>query len=356
MSFIKITNKWKPWPTLFIAAVLSFLPGVSSATIVDGVAVKINEDIITISDVQQRVAEFAKAKGITSKKKLKKAEEDIISRMITDKLFLHRAKEMGITVEEKDVELAITDIRKKNGATEEQFKAVLEKNGFTYEQYKLDVKDQIIISKVTGMDIRSKITISEKEIRNYYEKHKSEFSEPEEVKASHILIAFNKDKSEDKARRRAYKIYGQLKKGESFASMARLYSDDGTAKDGGDLGFFNRGMMVSKFEDAAFALRVGEIGEPIKTQFGYHIIKVTDKKAPKPHSLEKAHSSIESKVGQEKYQKKYKEVVAELKAKSYIEILYGPASLTSAGKKEEKRKLGKTKKRRSSKSRKKRHR
>lgn len=355
MSFTKITHKWKPCSTLFIAAVLSFLPGFSSAIIVDGVAVKINEEIITISDVQGRVAEFAKAKGITSQEELKKAEESVVGKMIEDKLFLHRAKELGITAEEKDIDQAVADIRKKNNASEEQFKAMLEKNGFTYEKYRQEIKDQIIISKVTGMDIRNQITVSEKEIKDYYENHKSEFSEPEEVKASHILIAVHKDKSEEKARQQVYQIYERLKKGDEFASLARLYSDDGTAKDGGDLGFFSRGMMVSKFEDAAFALRVGETGEPIKTQFGYHIIKVTDKKAPKPHSLEEAHSAIENKVGQEKFQKKYKEVVADLKAKSYIEILHGPASLASPGKKEEEQKPEKIKKRKSSKPREKKH-
>ncbi|MBI5185771.1 MAG: peptidylprolyl isomerase [Nitrospinae bacterium] len=324
---INKVQKHQIWPAFLAATLLAFHPGPSSATIVDGVAVKINEEIITISDVQQRVDEVAKVKSLTSPDELKKAEESILERMIEDKLLLYRAKELGVSAEEKDIDQAIADVKKKNNATDEQFKAMLERNGFTYEKYRQEIKEQIIISKVTGMDIRSQINNSGKEIKDYYEANKHEFAEPEEIKASHILIAFRKGEPEEKAKRKAQEVYQRLKKGEEFASLARLYSDDGTSTDGGNLGFFKRGMMVSKFEEAAFKLRVGEVGEPVQTQFGWHIIKVTDRKEPKPHSFEEARASIEEKLSQDKFKKKYKELINSLKAKNFVEILHGPASL-----------------------------
>ncbi len=295
----------------------------SFASIVDGVAAKINEEIITIGEVKKRVKEIAKIRKITSPEKLKKIEFELINKMVEDKLLLLKAEEVGVTAEEPDVDLAMKDLREKNRVSEEQFEMMLRKGGYTIEKYREELRNQIIISKVVGFEVRAKINLSEKEIKKYYETHKKEFVQPEEVKASHILISKKDYTSDDEIKEAALDIYSQIKKGENFESMARLYSDDASSSDGGDLGFFKRGVMVPKFEEMAFKLKVGEVGRPVKTGFGYHIIKIAARKEAVPLSFEDAKKDIEKKLSKDQWNEKFKEVIDEIRAKNYVEIMIG---------------------------------
>lgn len=323
MSFLKSVSPFPHKAALFLLLAAGFVsyPAPVRATIIDGVAAKINEEIITISDVTERVEEIARAKRISSLEEINKLKKTVLEKMIEDKLLLVKAKELNITAEEKDVETALEDIRKKNNFTEEKMKEMLEQQGLTLDKFRGDIRERIIISKVTGMEIASQLKITEKDIKEYYQNHADEFAKPEEIKASHILFAFKKDMSEESAEKKAREVYGRLKKGENFASMARLYSDDTTSSEGGDLGYFTRGVMVSSFEEEAFRLKIGEIGAPIKTQFGYHIIMVTDRKETQPTSFADARPKIEEKLRETLWNEKFKALLDTLKAKNFVEIL-----------------------------------
>ncbi len=328
----------KTFKSIFFFLVFFSLAAVNCfAVIIDFVAAKVNEEIITLSDVKQRVNDFARARKITSQEELRKLEIDTLKRMIEDKLLLERAKEIGVTVEEKDVDAAIKDIQQKNNIEEQQFEEMLERTGYTLDKYREEIKERILISKVTGMEIRSKIKVLEKDVKKYYKDHKDEFSTPEEVNARHILIAFKEGVSPEKIKQKSGEIYGRLKKGENFASLARLYSDDGTAADGGNLGYFRRGMMVAEFEEAAFSLKIDEVGRPVKTEFGYHIIQVTERKERQAVPFQEARSEIEGKLRQKKWKEKFKEIMDELKSRNYVEILHEEAAkvLSEKGKENE---------------------
>jgi peptidyl-prolyl cis-trans isomerase D len=123
------------------------------------------------------------------------------------------------------------------------------------------------------------ITIEEEQMKDYYEANQEKFKEPEKVKARHILLKIDQPKKEAEIKKKAMEIYKKAKEGADFAKLASQHSQDPKTKEkGGDLGYFPRGVMVKEFEDVAFGLKPGEISEPIKTQFGFHIIKVEDKK------------------------------------------------------------------------------
>jgi len=337
MIFSPPLLQWNPRKALLFLLIFLLPSDPCKAFIVDGIAAKVNDQIITISDVRQKVNEIAKAKRITSKSTLEKIKATVLKQMIEDKLFLLKADDLKITGQAKDVDSAIAEIRDQNNLTEDQFSRMLKMNGLTLDRYREGMKNKIIISKVIGMLIRSKVKVTEKEIQDYFDKHKKNFTTPEEVKASHILITFKKGIPERRIRDKAYEIYRKLSKGENFASLARLYSEDATSSDGGNLGFFKRGVMVPEFEKAAFRLKVGETGRPIRTKFGYHIIRVTGRKAPTPVSMKKARPSIEKKLRQEKYQAKYREALKELREKTSVEIIRGQGPLASPREKEKKR-------------------
>ena len=140
------------------------------------------------------------------------------------------------------------------------------------------------------------IKASEDDIKTFYEQNLQRFSTPEERRASHILIAVNNEKTDADAKKEADEIYKQLQADPSkFAQLAKSKSaDPGSARQGGDLGFFQKGMMVPEFDNAVFSGKKGDLVAPVKTQFGYHIIKIVDVKAAQAKPLKEVRGEIEA--------------------------------------------------------------
>jgi peptidyl-prolyl cis-trans isomerase C len=172
----------------------------------------------------------------------------------------------------------------------------------------------------------AKAKVSDQEAKEYYEKHKEDFVTTSQIKASHILV-----KTEDEAN----KILARLKKGEKFEEIARKESiDKGSAKNGGDLGYFARGQMVPEFEKAASELKPGETSKPVKSNFGFHIIKVTDKKAGPVIEYDRIKDLISQKLSGERQKESFDKYVAELKKTYTVEIMKDALAKPKEGMKE----------------------
>src|SRR5699024_1140517 len=172
------------------------------------------------------------------------------------------------------------------------------------ERVKSVVLKQYAINKLL-----SNVSVTEGEITEYYNNHKEEFTKPTSVKASHILVEEEEE---------ANKILDELNNGLSFEDAASKYSQCPSKANGGDLGEFTKGKMVPEFEKVAFELEIGKLSEPVKTQFGYHLIKVVDKKEAGVKSLEEAKSQVSQLVNGLKQQEKYLDKTNELKEKYEI--------------------------------------
>ncbi len=173
-----------------------------------------------------------------------------------------------------------------------------------------------LISLLLEKEVEDRVKIGDKDARAYYDTHKEEFMTNSQIRASHILV-----KTEEEAN----SILSELKKGSDFARLAQSRSiDTGSAKNGGDLGYFSRGQMVPEFEDAAFKLKVGEVSRPVKTQYGYHIIKVTEKKDGKPVEFEKVKDLVIQKLTAEKQKAVFDSFIDGLKKKYETEIKVRP--------------------------------
>ncbi len=190
-----------------------------------------------------------------------------------------------------------------------------------------DMTNALLAQEYMMENISDKAKVTNKELKEYYEKHKSEFMQPEQVRARHILIkvpAGADKKKWDEARKKALDIRARLLKGESFAKLAQKYSDDpGSKARGGDLGYFGKGRMVPEFEKAAFSLKKGEISQPVKTTFGYHIIKVEDKKPARQRSFKEVEQQIRQKLLRQKQMKLRDELIAKLKKKFPVKVNEG---------------------------------
>lgn len=195
----------------------------------------------------------------------KQVGKQSLDNLITAKLIEQQAIKANVTVSDKDISDEVEKILK-SFPSEEQFNSMLAQYNMTLVDLKDQLKTQLQIKKIFD----PKIKITDEEMKKYFTDNKDKYSVPEQVRASHILVNTKEE---------ADQILGELKNGADFTKLAKAKSQDPGSKDqGGDLGFFPRGKMAPEFEQAAFALNKGELSGVVKTQFGYHIIKVVDKK------------------------------------------------------------------------------
>ncbi|MBK5273814.1 MAG: peptidylprolyl isomerase [Desulfuromonadales bacterium] len=182
----------------------------------------------------------------------------------------------------------------------------------------------LMITNFIEKTISSKVTVSEEDVRKFYDQNADKFTRPETVKASHILIGVDaKATVEEKktARKKAEKLRKELAGGADFAALAKANSTDASSQQGGDLGYFAKGQMVPAFEKAAFALKTGEISDVVETQFGYHIIKLTEKKASEHVEFKDAKPRIEEFLKNQKVGAAVNDYLTEARKTAKVEIL-----------------------------------
>jgi peptidyl-prolyl cis-trans isomerase D len=168
------------------------------------------------------------------------------------------------------------DFKGKTEVKQDEKKAYFEAHK---EKYRIPEKIKIAYLVLSPSDFLDKVTIAEKEISDFYELNQESFKNPQQIKARHILLKVSPDASESEkteTKEKALSLLKRLQDGEDFVALAKKYSQDPAASKGGDLGYFTRGQMVKPFEELAFSLKKGELGGPVKTQFGWHIIRVDD--------------------------------------------------------------------------------
>jgi peptidyl-prolyl cis-trans isomerase C len=217
----------------------------------------------------------------------------------------------------------LEEMVKKELLYQEAIKKGLE-NDAEYQKRLEEFKKLTLISALFEKEVLEKSTVSDQEITDFFESHQSEFSAPHEIRASHILV-----KTEEEARQ----VLQRLAEGERFSGVAKAVSvDKASAVKGGDLGYFSRGQMVPEFEHAAFHLNAGEVSDPVKTPFGYHIIKVVDVKRGPAVEFEKVKDMIVQKITSDKQKTVFDTYIADIKKK--YEVTINADSLAKAFKEE----------------------
>lgn len=253
----------------------------------------------------------------------KKVEEAALNQLIAKELLYQAGKKLEIKDLDKQVAERIAQ-GKARFPSAADYDKMLKDVSMTDKDVETFTREELVIDNLIDKNIASKVTVSDAEAKKFYDDNIDKFKRGEMVRASHILIGVDKNatpEAKKQAKEKAEAILKKLKGGADFAELAKDDSTCPSKARGGDLGFFGRGQMVPEFEKAAFALKPGELSDVVETQFGYHIIKLTEKKAPETAKFDDVKERIDQYLKQQKTQEAIQKYIEELRGKAKVEIL-----------------------------------
>jgi len=272
--------------------------------------IKINDYSITEKEFDFAIADY---KNRAQQPELTRSEvQSIADQLIDAKLLLVRAKEEKITITDDEINKALENI-KSNYETEDAFKTALEGSGDNLEKLKNRVFDSLALQKYIEEVFVSKVVVSDEDAEKYYAENKEKFVSEKKVHALHIL--FKPDNLDGAA-----KVKDLLANGADFGEMAKEYSECPSKESGGDLGFFGKGQMVPEFEQASFEATVDEVSAPVKTQFGYHLIKVTEKSEAGSLEFDEVKDNLKNQIKTSVVNHNIQKLAKELRTSAKIEI------------------------------------
>ncbi len=246
--------------------------------------------------------------------------EKVIQSIINRELLFQESKARGILVDALEIDIRIDQIKQQLDAGQE-LENQLAEMGISMAGFRNQVSQATAIQKLLEMDIYAGTEVTEKEARIFFENNPQFFKKPEEVKASHILIQFKADDEEEKklaAKQKIESIQEKLTVGEDFAELAKTFSEGPSSVNGGDLGYFDRKKMVKPFADAAFALEPGQISDIVETRFGYHLIKVIDRKPKSSYEFNNIKQQLIKMLHDRKIQTETRQYLDDLRKKASI--------------------------------------
>ena len=260
---------------------------------------------------------------------IKDREKNVLRDLIDQQLLLQKAQDMGIS---GDVDLVkrLDEIRKQMGASSmEDMEKIAQQQGVSFESFKQNLKNSIITQQVISREVGAHIQISQADMQKYYEAHRTDLDRPEEVRLSEILISSASSQGKDfeqvtaAAQAKADDLLKQLRAGASFPELARNNSKGPTAAQGGDLGYFRRGMLAKELEAKTFDLKPGEITDVIPTKQGFVILKVTEHNASGVPPLEKIQAQLQDMMYYERVQPALRAYLTKMREDAYIDVRQG---------------------------------
>jgi len=291
-----------------------------------GAAASVNGVAITHKEVNRQMSFLEKHLASTQETAIQPhmipaLRNSIINHLIEKELLYQEARKQKIVVEKATVDEKI-DVLRKRFPSEKAFQDEIGQMNLSEEILISQIKKDLAVQQLVEKEILVHVTVSEQDIQSFYDSHREQFKEPETVRASHILIKSKPDAdpaSKEEKRGKLEAIKKRLDQGEDFAVLAKEFSHCPSGEKGGDLGYFARGKMVKPFEDAAFSMNPGEVSGIVVTSFGFHLIKVTDKKPGHTILYNEAKEMIKQRLHRVKFIEEKNRYVAELKKKGKVE-------------------------------------
>ena len=319
-------------------ACTTLLASTANEQLLNRIVAVVNDDIILLDEVNEaatpllaRIPSTLPTAEIQTRRK--QLRRQVLDSLIADKLLEQQVKILHLESSEKEIDEVIADTRKRNHMDANQFRTALAAQGISMDEYREGMRKQLLKMKIINLKVRSRVKVSEQDIKGRYQQQRSQAAEDLRYHVRHIvfLVPKNGDAATDKAaKEKAEQALVKLKAGADFAKLAQEISEGPSAKQGGDLGFFKPGDMVPAFENAATALKVGAISEPVRTPFGWHIIKLVEKKQAELGAMKDIKKNLRNTMYQEEIEKAFLRYIEELKSEAYIDLRLDDSFAASA--------------------------
>jgi len=313
--------------------------------VVEDIIARVNDQIITRSDYDRAMKELddeGRQHGATMQQ-LSEAHKDLLRNLIDQQLWLSKGKELGINGETELIN-KLNEIRKQyNLASMEDLEKAAREQGYSYEDFKANIRNQIITQEVMRQEVGRRVSITPGEVQRYYEEHKQDYVQPENVRLSEILISTGTPAptpeggvQDDPAKVAAAKakaddLEAKLKAGGDFSQLARSSSDGQTAAQGGDLGTYKRGQLAKVLEDATFSLKAGDYTEPIRTKQGYVILKVVQHVPGGVPEYKDVEQDVEQAFYETRMMPAMRDYLTKMREDAYVEIKTGYTDTGASG-------------------------
>ena len=312
-------------PALLVLMVWTVRAQPAGSTPGGDVAAKVNGVPITTGELNRSFQAHVQVPYslVQEDPRAKEILRQILDNLIDRELLLQQAKSLKMSVTPQQVDTQMQQLIQRF-PSQEAFEQALTAQNVTLDAVKKDVERQLLRQQLVKKEILDKVNVSARDVQAFYEKNKDKYVEEEQIHARHILVKVPQEVNptdDAKLKGKADDAVKRAKKGEDFATLAKELSDDGSKESGGDLGFFPRGRMVPAFEEAAFALQPGQISEVVRTQFGYHVIKVEERKAGRALPFDEAKEQVQDDLTKEKTYERYQHYMAGLRGKAKVEVL-----------------------------------
>lgn len=316
---------------VLLLALLFVLP--AQAEILDRVACVVDDEVILLSEVEERALLLRTRLPNALRSELLR---EATNALVAERLLQNQLVAMGIEIRPSELQMAIEDVVRQNGLpSEEALRAAIERQGMGWEEYRDSLRKQLAQMKLINLRVRSQVKVDEEEVRRRHAELVAARKGEEELRASHLLVHAPADASPeqaDHARQVALSLLQRARAGEDFDTLASDSLPEAPQRTSGDLGWFRRGEMVRELEEAAFGLATGEISEPVRTRFGWHLLRVDEKREIPPPSLEETAGRIREALYQEELERQTERFVESLKKEAVIE--YPMAELAPAAARE----------------------
>jgi peptidyl-prolyl cis-trans isomerase SurA len=305
----------------------------AKGTVIEEIVARVNNQIITRSDYQKadlslhdeiaHECQNCPADKITNE--YKDRQKDLLRDLIDQQLLVERAKDMGLSVE-TDLIKRLDEVRQQNNlATMDDLEKAVESQGIPWEDYKTQIRNSLLTQQVIRQQVGGRMDISSEEVKKYYDEHKDQFNRPEQVELGEIFLSTEGKSPEEIAavRTKADDLHNRVVKGENFVEIAKRYSEGSTAKDGGDLGRFERGQLAPQLEDAVFKMDKNGVTDVIQTKTGFEILKLLNHFDAGLQPLDKVEGEITNRLYSQKMEPALRTYLAELREESYVLVKPG---------------------------------
>jgi peptidyl-prolyl cis-trans isomerase SurA len=301
--------------------------------VVEEIVARVNNEIITYSEYQKAESELHQevqqdCQGCNQDRlgtMYDDRQKNLLRDQIDQSLLEQRAKDLGINVE-PDVIKRLDQVRQQNNFTSmEALQKAVEDQGMSWQDYQANFRNQLLTQEVIRREVGSRVDIGHDDVQKYYNDHKEEFVRPEQVMLADIFLGTEGKTPEqvDAVKKKADDLLARLKKGDDFAELAKRNSEGPTARDGGDLGSFERGQLSKQLEDTVFAMQKNQLSDVIQTKTGFEILKVEQHYDAGLQPLDKVEQEIENRIYAERMQPILRNYLGELREESYVIVKPG---------------------------------